>query len=653
MIQTLQKFIPRQDWVYALILSTLAALPRLYRLDLAEFKLDEANHYRMAYLLTRGDWRWVGSTSSLGFPKPPLFVYAIALPMTFTHDPRVITGFLGILAALATGAFYLVLRRFLTKRAAFGAALLFALNPQAVLYARKLFTADLLPPLCTLFLVAGIVFLESSHRRVRRGAILVALAFALLVLTTFSPLLLLPALSVLFLERRRDLSPLGWLGAIAGLVLPFIPYLVTTMGHIPKALAGAGGTSPSTSLAALLNWMWELLYGSLWPGNVLSVAGIMSVLLVALSLVGLLFLLNKARKKEKGEWARFFLAWLCLSPLFALVAPVEVHAHYLVILYPLLFVLPAAGVEFAARKASALGWIALLFLSVIAVWQTQVLGDVLHAATAGSKGYGTPLGYWRRAAEQARALVEQRDAAEILLVMPGDHPWDSKANILDALLSDTPHRIVDGHTTLLYPPYPAILLIASEVEASTALAFLHSGGGLYGTPPCTQDLIDLTASPLGGTYHYRLWSPAHTNASSCTQALSPAAAQWASGVRLLGYDIAGAGQPGETLHVTLHWETTQGPLEADVHWFNHLEDQAGQGWGQFDLVGWPTTRWQPGDRVLLHFDLSIAPEAKPGPYVLRVGQYTYPDIENIPVIDSAGNPVDYAITLPVSIQDGE
>jgi 4-amino-4-deoxy-L-arabinose transferase-like glycosyltransferase len=633
----LQKLVHKQDWVYALTLSILAALPRLYRLDLAEFKLDEANHYRMAYFLTRGAWRWVGSTSSIGFPKPPLFIYATALPMALSRDPRVITGFLGILAALAAGAFYLVLRRFLTRRAAFGAALLFALNPQAVLYARKLFTADLLPPLCTLFLAAGVAFLESSRQRARWMAILVAFTFALLVLITFSPLLLLPALGLLFLERRRDLSPPHWLGAVAALVLPFVPYLLAVVDRIPKAISRAGDMSSSTNFFALLDWMWGLLYGSPWPGDVLSIAGILAVILAVLSLAGLSFLLNEAQNREERRWARFFLAWVCLSPLLALVVPVEVHRHYLVILYPLLFVLPAEGVELAARKANVVGWIALLLLVVVAVWQVQTWGDILQAAAAGSEGYGTPLGYWQRAADQARALAEEQDAEDVLLLMPGDQPWDAKANILDALLSDTPHRVVNGYTTLLYPPHPAVLVIASEVETPAALTF-----------SCTQDLeADLAASPLGGTYRYRLWSPSHTDISSCTQALSPAAVQWASGVRLLGYDVAGTAQPGATLHVTLHWETTRGPLEEDVHWFNHLEDQAGHGWGQFDLVGWPTTRWRPGDRVLLHFDLPIAPEAQPGPYLLRVGQYTYPDMENIPVVDDAGNPTDYAVTLPV------
>ena len=87
MTPILQKLIQQQDWVYALTLGILAAFPRLYRLDLAEFKLDEANHYRMAYFLTRGAWRWVGSTSSIGFPKPPLFIYATALPMALSRDP--------------------------------------------------------------------------------------------------------------------------------------------------------------------------------------------------------------------------------------------------------------------------------------------------------------------------------------------------------------------------------------------------------------------------------------------------------------------------------------------------------------------------------------------------------------------------------------
>jgi len=95
---TCQRRADRLDWALAVCWTVLAAAPRLLYLDLAEFKLDEATHYQMAYNLLRGAWRWVGSTASVGLPKPALLVYVLALPMQWTRDPRVITAFLGLLA---------------------------------------------------------------------------------------------------------------------------------------------------------------------------------------------------------------------------------------------------------------------------------------------------------------------------------------------------------------------------------------------------------------------------------------------------------------------------------------------------------------------------------------------------------------------------
>jgi hypothetical protein len=315
--------------------------------------------------------------------------------------------------------------------------------------------------------------------------------------------------------------------------------------------------------------------------------------------------------------------------------PFKIHSHYFVVLYPLIFVLPAAGVELIARKANAAGWIAWFLVIAIAMWSVQSLNSTLQAAASGASWFGTPAGYWWRAAEQARLLAAQRSATEVLLVLPDDQ--DGR---LDALLSDTPHRVVDGQTTVVYPPHSAVMVVGPETESTLAQA-----------TPCTQDLAsDLVTSPFGGTYHYRLWNPAHADAAACTDTLLSANAQWASGVRLLGYGVSGTSKPGEMLHVVIHWETGQGPLDADVHWFNHLEDQEGRRWGQLDLVGWPAERWQPGDRILMHFDLPIAADAAPGPYILRVGQYIYhtpENLENIPVVDVAGNPADYAVELSI------
>jgi hypothetical protein len=615
----------KRDWFYALALAILAAIPRLYRLDLVEFKLDEANHYRMAYLLTRGSWRWVGSTSSIGFPKPPLFIYVLSVPLSISNDPRVATAFLGLFGAVAVGVFYLAVRRLLGRNAALGAGLAFALTPQAILHARKLFTADLVPPLCTLLVAAAIAYLTSKPKHARWLAALVTFVFALLLLTTFSPILLLPTVALLLLERRRDLKPAHWLGAAAALTLPFVPYLLTVRERIPTAFAGADAGSSPLDPATFLDWLWGLS-GAPQAGSVVSVPAVAAGIWLILSAIGLALLVNRVRKDTDGSIARFVLSGLCLPLLFAFIVPLEVQPHYLIILYPLLFILPAAGIEFLWRRTPLLGWLALAFVALTAGWQAWEWASTLPNEAVET----TALGYWWEIAKETRTQVLQEEAAEALLLVPEDHHWNAQANILDALLSDTPHRLVNGHKAVVYPSRTSVLLIAPEVKESASIA--HR---------CTRDLG-------GDPYQYRLWDPAQ--ADGCTDGLIDADAQWASGTRLLGYGVTGNPQPGGAVHVTLHVETTQGPSGEDIHWFNHLEDQEGWRCGQFDHAGWPASRWQPGERVLLHFDIEIASDAGPGPYTLRVGQYIYrapEDLQNIPVVDAAGNPVDDGVALPV------
>ena len=626
----------KANFLCAGAVTLLAALPRLALLNLAEFKADEANHYLMAYNLTRGGWSWVGSRASVGIPKPPLFVYTLAVPMQFSLDPRVVTGFLGVLAALAVGGFYLILRRYLRREAAFGGALLFALNPQAILYSRKLFTADLLPPLCTLFLAAAVVFLHSPARRLRLWAPLVGFAFALLLLNTFSPLLLMPAVILLFWLRRRDLTVLDGFAAAAAFGVPFIPYLLEVAPRIGGAFSDTA--SSLTPQPPVVRWIWTLLFGAPWPANTLHIAGIAATGMLLLSVAGMVWLVSGTRKRETRSWALFCAAWLCAAPLLALIAPIEVHAHYLVVLYPILFVLPAAGVQLAFDRTRAMGWVTLAVVLMAAGWQAQIWLSNMKAVAVGVEGYGTPLGYWWSATEQARVLAAEHEADEVLLLLPGDKPHDEKAAVLDALLLDTPHRVVDGRITVVYPPHKAMLLIASEVPQAMALCEL-----------CTEDIGEsLPASPFGGTYHFRLWLPDTSISASCTPVLEPASVQWASGASLLGYNVESLPQTEEGLQVMLHWETSRGPLSEDIHWFNHLLDAEGRKWGQLDHAGWPSSRWQPGDQVIHFFSIQVEPLAPPGPYLLRLGQYTYPAIENIPVLDAAGNPASDAVELPIA-----
>jgi 4-amino-4-deoxy-L-arabinose transferase-like glycosyltransferase len=620
----------------------LAALPRLLWLDLAEFKLDEATHYQMAYWLTRGACRWVGSTASVGVPKPPLFVYVLSVPLVLTRDPRVVTGFLGILAAMSAGAFYLILRRQLGRAASFSAALLFVANPQAILFARKLFTADLLPALCTLLLGAGSALLAAARPQVGRWAVAVALALSLLLLTTFSPVLLLPAVLALFWLCRDALSLSDMLAAAVGFALPFVPYLLTVApgfagqlasGPLAERLSGTSAAAPGRP--PVLRWVWALLFGAPWPSAASPLGLVAAVALLGLTITGAWWLLHALRTKRLRTWAVFVAAWLGLAPLLAWIAPFGVQPHYLVVLYPTLFVLPAAAVQWAAERHRRWLLAALAFVVLIVAWQGHVWYDSLQAVARGVEGYGTPLGYWWRTTQQARSLMGQHGAEEVLLVMPGDERWDEKAHILDALLSSTRHRVVDGELTVVFPPHPTVMVIASEVERAGAQV-----------ERCTLPLVEpQPASPFGGTYDFRLWSPTAAGASLCVPAIQPLTARWASGTQLRGLATGDRVVPDQPLPVTLLWRTTQPAPGLDVHWFSHLVDAAGLKWGQFDHAAWPTSRWQPGDEVLTFFDLPVDPGAPASGLTLRVGQYHYPDIANIPVLDEAGQPASDALEL--------
>jgi hypothetical protein len=101
------------------------------------------------------------------------------------------------------------------------------------------------------------------------------------------------------------------------------------------------------------------------------------------------------------------------------------------------------------------------------------------------------------------------------------------------------------------------------------------------------------------------------------------------GIRLAGYDV----QPsvlraGEMLYLQLHW-LVDSPPQADWTVFTHLValDVAGKATivaGHDSRPGagsLPTTRWQPGWRVMDEYQIALPAELSPGVYHLEIGLY--------------------------------
>ena len=111
-------------------------------------------------------------------------------------------------------------------------------------------------------------------------------------------------------------------------------------------------------------------------------------------------------------------------------------------------------------------------------------------------------------------------------------------------------------------------------------------------------------------------------------------------VRLLGYHVAGAFQPGSEVHLTLFWQTLK-TMDKEYTVFIHLTDSQGRIWGQKDnppVDGfYPTTTWEAGEIVRDQYDLAIPSDTPPGQYQIEVGMYLVETGERLPVLAEDGS----------------
>ena len=119
----------------------------------------------------------------------------------------------------------------------------------------------------------------------------------------------------------------------------------------------------------------------------------------------------------------------------------------------------------------------------------------------------------------------------------------------------------------------------------------------------------------------------------------PVRANFGDQISLLGFEAVDSLAPGDEFDVALYWEALR-PPEDDYVLFVHLVDGEGQVVASHDgppLDGrYPTSAWTPGEIVPDARRLALDPDAPAGTYWLRVGMYSWPSLERLPVWDSQG-----------------
>ncbi|HYY88632.1 MAG TPA: hypothetical protein VFA49_07545 [Chloroflexota bacterium] len=338
----------------------VAAVLRLAWLDLVQFGTDEASWLKLAEDLVRfGRVPETGLMSSQGIPAPPHFVYLLAPLVALGRDPAVATGAIALANVGAVAATAWLAWRWFGPLPGATATLLYAVNPWAVFWSRKIWQPDLLAPIA-LLLVFGL-----DRALVGRRLAWAALAFPLVALGTmthYSFVVLAPLLLVAagLLLRARAWGLLALAAAVTLLVLlPFLaheqriawldyPSLRYYMA-LREPTVDLEGLGYALSLAT--GWGTTRIGGvpveHFAPDGLLTGVTLIETALLAVALALALGRVVGPLAANVADRARLagLLAWSILPIGATLRHSWGLHDHYFLVLYPAPFLLIGAAVQ--------------------------------------------------------------------------------------------------------------------------------------------------------------------------------------------------------------------------------------------------------------------------------------------------------------------
>jgi len=657
----------------------LAAYLRLGRLELVEFKLDEAHVCsRAAEFIASGRPPLVGIGSSVGVANPPLFIYLMAIPLSLSRNPIVIAGFIALLNVGAVLGCYLLAREYFEEKVALIATLLFAVSPWAVFHSRKIWGQDLLPPFVVLLFAA---IFSTMVKRKPKQLILVFLWLACLIQLHLSALSLIPVVVLLLLAFRARTGLIPLLVGLFAFGLLFAPYLYydATHGWINLRTFVEVSRRPGTLDLKSARYATQIIagqgYHALAGGSfkeflaeIVDLTWLNTVetwlLLVGVAYLALQVLRGWHHGRENDEVVKFtiLLCWLLLPVLFYARHTTPVYPHYLILLYPVQFIIIAIFVvrvldwagslagglrtsplmRFVAGRILPISLVALIL--VLALWQVHLTeafySFVDRNDTTG--GHGLPVKYYLRVAETLKRLSSASDAEQVLILSEGDVPaWHETPAIFDFLLHPSlSPRYIDCRQAIVFPQADALYLLAPGDNLAASVLDKYA-----------QELINERINIRGGPDAFRFYRFEGGSLTSIKASLAREGMPIAldNGVEILGYDVSGKVNPGGVLRLELRW-TVRAVPDARYHFFNHLIDGEGRRWGQKDGPGYPAGQWQEGDVVVSWFNIVIPSDAPSGEYWVLTGMYTYPEGVRAGVLNERGQPVGDALRLgPVQV----
>jgi hypothetical protein len=643
--------------------TVLAAALRWWQVDLAPLRYDDVDVLsRTRDVLTNG-LTATGPLTSWGIPDPPGSVY-VMLPAAVAPSPAsaaVVWG--GLLNVLAVALTYLLTRRAFGPVVAFVAGLLFAVNPWAIYFSRRSW-AEIVPLFTTIALWAA--YEVVVWRRAARGALFfVALAAQVqvrILASIYGP----AAFLTLVLWPRRWGVRWPALGIVLGalLAVPYLGWIAVHSSQVTSMLAEGNrglAEAPRGAEAGLVFWMASG-YGLLPASSTvapwldpLGQAGTLALVLVGLLLAAGVGMAVVAAVRRRPCWEPLALAviWLILPVSALIVQSSSVYLHYLVALFPALFVVLVIPLGWLLshrrRLAAALGVAVLGYLVAYQLATTAVLYRVMSAydvddppsapltlrqAAAGipreasellgtGERYGVelPIRFWQALADATVGESRRSDAPEVFVLAGDVDPLIAeRPAVLDYLLRPRIEPRFLAGDTLVFPMLrPVVYVELPEIDPIESLERFGERRGRVATPSVNRE---------GRTYARVTLVPARGPQGWESLAPTRLTARFEDDVRFMGYRAEQrTARVGDELAVnTMWWVSSRSPSGPIVS--PRLVDAAGRAFRSEDRER-PLLSMPQGDWVLVRRDLL------PLDGRLTAGQYRL----EVAILDPSGRPL--------------
>jgi hypothetical protein len=595
----------------------------------------------------------------------PLAAWLLAIPYAVSGSPIVATAFLAGLNMLAVAGCYGMARSWFKSWSdhyvlgALAAALLYAVAPWAIVYSRKLWANDFLPLFVVGWAWTGwLTFVRRKPWWLIAHAILLGACIQL----HYSALMLAPVSAVWFIAFIKRISWRAVLVAALVFVLLFAPFLIADaqLGSPNVTRFLALFQQPSTTDTSAVNNAWLLTTGlevhSLagpqefenfralvpWSDGISWLVGLLMITGLIVAVIDVLRALPQRKWDDRSAVALLLATWLLIPIMGQLSHRTPLYVHYFLPILPAPFVVvgylvtrvtltPALSLR--GRGSTVLA----VLVGIIALAQTaQTITLQQFVASRPTHGaMGIPIGYYERIVHAAKRGLKETGGAEIIVNTRGSNVnADEYPAIFNFLLNDIPHRFVDvSQARRVYPPASHIQ-IDYVPYGSTTLA--EAGRDLI-------EEITLRASEQPG----RVYRSAGYTGPPCAVMATPG--RWQNGVSLLSAQIDPL-KAGQSTYVQLCLKIDQQPSE-EYHWTAQLWDKVGQRWAQVDDNGYPTRYWRAGDVITQTLTLDLPADLPAGDYMLRIGQYTWPEVKPVLSLDVAGNPQSDAVEIPVRVTE--